>query len=674
MAFVLVLAACGDPTSTTSWSELPSSTDTYSSYSTSQTITADDYGLAPTIQQGEILHAWNWSMTNIKNALPEIAAAGYTAVQTSPMQPQKDYLGQQTWGEAWWKLYQPLGFSIATEHNAIGTKDELQEVCEEAAKYGIKIIVDVVANHLAGGTSHSFHPDVQKYEPEIYNQNLLHTNNVSVNDNSTEATVRGYLGDYPDLQTENPVVQNRVISLLKEYIDVGVDGFRFDAAKHIETPSDGQYASDFWPNVIGSAKTYNEEKGNDDLFIYGEILNNLGGKDTNRQISYYTPYMSFTDTNGSSIVRSNATMGHFEGVAKDDIFSYEGTDGSNVVMWAESHDTYANTSGETRHARQEDINKAYAIEASRSDFPSLYFARPTDSASLGEITTYAWQSQEITQVNKFHNQFVGSENHISTNDTKNVFLNEKELDGDYGAVIVTASSGDVTLSTSVLPDGEYTDQVTGNVFTVTDHVLTGEVGDTSIAVLFDPKILPFPTISVDNDGSQTSYEPFDVTITVRDADTAYYQIDNGEKVTFENTTTVTLGEDVLSGTIHLRVTAENAAHKLVKEYAYVKRDPNNLNIEVINIDNEYINDRTLAAWVWKAGEDGRWVNGNVNGNTFSFKVTINDTHFLLSSFPSGTVAQGSEDIWDQCLKQTADIAIGGASTFDAQSFTWKDPL
>ena len=57
MAFVLVLAACGDPTSTTSWSELPSSTDTYSSYSTSQTITADDYGLAPTIQQGEILHA-----------------------------------------------------------------------------------------------------------------------------------------------------------------------------------------------------------------------------------------------------------------------------------------------------------------------------------------------------------------------------------------------------------------------------------------------------------------------------------------------------------------------------------------------------------------------------------------------------------------------------------------
>ena len=166
----------------------------------------------------------------------------------------------------------------------------------------------------------------------------------------------------------------------------------------------------------------------------------------------------------------------------------------------------------------------------------------------------------------------------------------------------------------------------------------------------------------------------DVTITVRDADTAYYQINNGEKVTFENTTTVTLGEDVLSGTIHLRVTAENAAHKLVKEYAYVKRDPNNLNIEVINIDNEYINNRNLVAWVWKAGEDGRWVNGNVNGNTFSFKVTINDTHFLLSSFPSGTVAQGSEDIWDQCLKQTADIAIGGASTFDAQSFTWKDPL
>ena len=34
-------------------------------------------------------------------------------------------------------------------------------------------------------------------------------------------------------------------ALLKECIDAGIDGFRFDAAKHIETPEDPNFASSF---------------------------------------------------------------------------------------------------------------------------------------------------------------------------------------------------------------------------------------------------------------------------------------------------------------------------------------------------------------------------------------------------------------------------------------------
>ena len=42
----------------------------------------------------------------------------------------------------------------------------------------------------------------------------------------------------PDLNTGSTKVQNYVIGFLKECIDAGADGFRFDAAKHIEVPTD----------------------------------------------------------------------------------------------------------------------------------------------------------------------------------------------------------------------------------------------------------------------------------------------------------------------------------------------------------------------------------------------------------------------------------------------------
>ena len=50
-----------------------------------------DFELADNVQEGVILHCWNWSYNNIKKYLPQIAAAGYTSVQTSPVTQPKDY-------------------------------------------------------------------------------------------------------------------------------------------------------------------------------------------------------------------------------------------------------------------------------------------------------------------------------------------------------------------------------------------------------------------------------------------------------------------------------------------------------------------------------------------------------------------------------------------------------
>lgn len=106
------------------------------------------YELADNIQDGTILHCFDWKYTDIKDELENIAKAGFTSIQTSPAQASE---GQG----AWYWLYQPLGFSVGT--NELGTKEELKELCDEAEKYGINIIVDVVANHLA-----SNHENIQE--------------------------------------------------------------------------------------------------------------------------------------------------------------------------------------------------------------------------------------------------------------------------------------------------------------------------------------------------------------------------------------------------------------------------------------------------------------------------------------------------------------------------------
>ena len=58
--------------------------------------------------------------------------------------------------------------------------------------------------------------------------------------------IRKNSGLLPDLDTSHPVVQETILDYWHECIDAGIDGFRIDAAKHIETKYDGEYASDFW--------------------------------------------------------------------------------------------------------------------------------------------------------------------------------------------------------------------------------------------------------------------------------------------------------------------------------------------------------------------------------------------------------------------------------------------
>ena len=314
----------------------------------------NEFNLLDNPQEGVILHCFSWNIDNIISYLPQIAEAGFSSIQTSPLQPQLDYYQNGNWKDQWWKLYQPMGFTVADDNqNVLGSKDDLKRLCEEADKYGINVIVDAVLNHLGGGNSEQLNSNVKKYEPEIYNKNLIHTGVGFVDDSSAYKVIKGYQGGFPDIQTENQIVQDAAVDMLKEYVDLGVDGFRFDAAKHIETPSDTEeLRSDYWDYVLDNTSLYAEEKYNKDIYYYGEILNTPGNS---RSFSWYTDLFSITDNRTGNNIRSAVNSKNVSQAASDVYLT--GEDSDKLVLWAESHDTYSNDSHESTYVSIKDINK-----------------------------------------------------------------------------------------------------------------------------------------------------------------------------------------------------------------------------------------------------------------------------------------------------------------------------
>ena len=555
-----------------------------------QTASADST-LRDKVGDGVMLHAFNWSYNTIKENLPAIAAAGYTTVQTSPVQQPKDYSTSGDVTGQWWKLYQPISFHIA-EESWLGTKDDLKSLCDEADKYGIKIICDIVSNHIANADEdrpNVVSNQVKKYEPEFYKKRKTYTRTYTghANDSSVQAVVQGHVSSCPDLVTNDTAVQGYIINLLKECIDCGVDGFRFDAAKHIETEDDGEYASDYWKNITTSASSYYTQKTGDDLYIYGEILNNCGA---DRSYSSYTKYINVTDNKTGDAVLYNVTKGKASTATNAKYKS--GVAASNAVLWAESHDTYEGSSGSsgfsnTADVSDENVVKAWAIVASRKDSTALFFARPGTALMGGVSTDTTYKSTAVSEINKFHNLFVGqSEKLGSSGDIAYVAR------GTSGIVLsnCNGTNASVSISGTGLADGKYTDTVSGAEFTVANGVLTGSIGNTGVAVVYNGTTTPKAINSVES-GSSFKGDTMTLTLSLENATSGTYCLDDSTPVKFTGTTSIRIGSDYKPGeTINLTVTATDGVKTSSMAYKYTKSTAQESGVYV------FFNPATKKSW------------------------------------------------------------------------------
>ena len=432
--------------------------------------------IADSIQDGVTLHCWNWSYKDIEKNLDKIVALGYTSIQTSPIQQAKQATAEHPFGD-WWAFYQPMGFHIDnTGDSALGTKAEFESLCKAAHKKGIKVIVDIVANHMGNSDTGTGISD--SVIAELRNDSSCwHDINKNTSNYSNRFDITQYCMDgLPDLNTANKKVQNLVLDLLKECIDAGADGFRFDAAKHIETPDDGNCASDFWPTVINGAVDYAKQTRDFDLYCYGELLDSPGGS---LKVDSYTKYMNITDNAWGNVVRNSVIGGKNANAFSH---SYKKSAAANqLVIWAESHDTYAG--GDSKAMSETDINRTWALVAARADAMALYLARPANmSQYLGTGSDTGWAFPEVSAVNHFHNAFIGQSEYVSSEN--GIAYVER---GTSGVVLVNCKGGSVKVNVTAhtMADGTYTDRISGNTFIVDNGKISGTIGsDTGIAVVY----------------------------------------------------------------------------------------------------------------------------------------------------------------------------------------------
>lgn len=487
-------------------------------FSMASNIFADNkYGLKDNIQDGVILHCFDWTLADIQEEIPNIAKAGFTAVQTSPVHERAGK------GSVWYDVYRPYDYKIG---NGLGTEADLKALCAKAHEYGVKVIVDVVANHT----------DYSNVAKRLLDLSLYHQLGHGINWGNRNDVTHGEIG-MKDLDTNNPTVQGIISQFIQDLKACGVDGIRWDAIKHIGLPSEGD---SFMKNVVDQT-----------MYNYGEILDNTGGND-NVLFPEYQTYMSITDNGyGNGFANSFAGGSINESVGN---FNQRKAKTEKLVYWGESHDTYANDGGESKEKSQNVIDRAYAVVAGNNGATALYFSRPAQKAKndirFGDKGSVHFKDAEVAQVNHMHNVCAGEPNYYVKGNGVCAQVRKS------GAIIVLGSGSDrdVTVANGAgdgkwLKSGTYKDMVSGGAFTVNASTISGHVGESGIAVIYQsgPVVLTPEVLFDPADGTAFSDETLNVTATPLNATSAWIQVNGGEKQTFTAAKQFTVGADVAYG-------------------------------------------------------------------------------------------------------------------------------
>jgi len=550
----------------------------------------EQYGLTEEMKDGNTLHAWMWSFNTIKNNMADIAAAGYTSIQTEPvLKCKQNTANGMKFADNWWYVYQPIN-NDSIGNFVVGSEDDFKAMTAEAHKYGVRIIVDVVANHMTsdwgaiesgrwkdkslyrgGGDSYKIQNDEWGDRYKVTHKALLGLWEINSNDTRP--------GEYMQ-------------ETLRKLVADGADGFRYDAAKHIELP--GEFSSDsngspYWTQILDNGAQYQ----------YGEVLQDSISRDAD-YAALFNKYSSdgggVTASGYGYTVRTAITSGTMRA---SDLQSYaDPADPDNVVLWVESHDNYSNEDKLSVSITDDQLKLGWAIVGSRAEGMALFFDRPagsggsnaqfTEQTKLGDKGSDLYKSAEVAAVNHFKNQMDGNVEYLhncgtNADNSKCLMIDRYLNDGNSqndGTVVVN-SSGDYSLSgtTVKLDDGTYTDEVhSGNTITVKGGKITSGTAKNGVNVFYNRggSVSKHGSVSASPTDSSFKTDTYTINLYAKNAKDLKYTTSEGDSGTFANGDKIIIGGSTDAGdTITVTLTGtdtteDNAGQPLKATYTYTK--------------------------------------------------------------------------------------------------------
>lgn len=215
-------------------------------------------------------------LAGVTKRLDYIKDQGFTSIWLTPVFKNRPNGYHGYWTEDYYKI---------DPH--FGTKEEFKTLVKEAHERDLKVVLDLVVNHLGPN-----HPLVEE-KPDWF-----HKEQTIMNWNNQAEVENNWLFDLPDFNTENEEVVKYLIDVAKYWVDeTGIDGYRLDTVRHVPPA--------FWVKFIPAVK-----QDHPDLFLLGEVFDGdprkiatyskLGFDSVTNFPFYYGIKDQFTRKNGSA--------------------------------------------------------------------------------------------------------------------------------------------------------------------------------------------------------------------------------------------------------------------------------------------------------------------------------------------------------------------------------------
>jgi alpha-amylase len=247
-------------------------------------------------QPGDPTRPWTWA--KVIQQLPAVHNAGYTAILLSPH--------ESACGGGYSLGYDPYDFR--NFNSAHGSEKQLASLVRKAHGLGVQVYADMIMNHMC--TNNFRYPH--------FGPNDFHHAGKIEDWNNQWQVENGALIGLDDLAQESPYVRGELWNYLVKTNNMGFDGYRWDAAKHVPR----WYWSD---HVVNNVRSWGK-------YSFGEVyISDLGVLQsyiaTGMAVTDYALYFKMRDA-----FRLGGDLRTLDGAG------VAGLDGPNALTFVQNHD------------------------------------------------------------------------------------------------------------------------------------------------------------------------------------------------------------------------------------------------------------------------------------------------------------------------------------------------